>query len=82
MKDMKIWNAGRNEYELRNVKRFNDRYQSVFGMAEAGVENKKWADYFFVGMSQSVSTNRCRQDPIRMLFMVVLSRTGRLIIIL
>ena len=54
MKDMKIWNAGRNEYELRNVKRFNDRYQSVFGMAEAGVENKKWADYFFVGMSQSV----------------------------
>ncbi|WP_407509341.1 TonB-dependent receptor [Elizabethkingia anophelis] len=54
MKDMKIWNAGKNEYELRNVKRFNDRYQSVFGMAEAGVENKKWADYFFVGMSQSV----------------------------
>ena len=40
MKDMKIWNAGRNEYELRNVKRFNDRYQSVFGMAEARVENK------------------------------------------
>ncbi|WP_009089664.1 TonB-dependent receptor [Elizabethkingia anophelis] len=37
MKDMKIWNAGKNEYELRNVKRFNDRYQSVFGMAEAGV---------------------------------------------
>ncbi|MCT4221339.1 TonB-dependent receptor [Elizabethkingia anophelis] len=54
MKDMKIWNAGKNEYELRNVKRFNDRYQSVFGMAEAGVENKKWADYFYVGMSQSV----------------------------
>ncbi|OPB96902.1 TonB-dependent receptor [Elizabethkingia meningoseptica] len=54
MKDMKIWNAAKNEYELRNVKRFNDRYQSVFGMAEAGVENKNWADSFFVGMSQSL----------------------------
>ncbi len=54
MKDMKIWNAAKNEYELRNVKRFNDRYQSVFGMAEVGVESKSWADSFFVGMSQSL----------------------------
>ena len=54
MKDMKIWNGAKNEYELRNVKRFNDRYQSVFGMAEIGLENKSWADSFFVGMSQSV----------------------------
>ncbi|UKB79571.1 TonB-dependent receptor [Chryseobacterium sp. MEBOG07] len=54
MKDMKIWNAAKNEYELRDLKRFNDRYQSVFGMAEVGLENKSWADSFFVGMSQSV----------------------------
>lgn len=54
MKDMKIWNPSKNEYELRNVKRFNDRYQSVFGMAEVGLENKSWADSFFVGASQSV----------------------------
>ncbi|MDC8100424.1 TonB-dependent receptor [Chryseobacterium rhizosphaerae] len=54
MKDMKIWNAAKNEYEFRNLKRFNDRYQSVFGMAEVGVENKSWADSFFVGMSQSL----------------------------
>ena len=54
MKDMKIWNGAKNEYELRNVKRFNDRYQSVFGMAEFGLENKSWADSFFVGASQSV----------------------------
>ncbi|WP_106917668.1 TonB-dependent receptor [Chryseobacterium aurantiacum] len=53
MKDMKIWNPARNQYEPRNVKRFNDRYQSVFGMAEIGLENKGWADSFFVGMSQS-----------------------------
>ncbi|MFP3832639.1 TonB-dependent receptor [Chryseobacterium sp. SIMBA_028] len=53
MKDMKIWNPARNQYEPRNVKRFNDRYQSVFGMAEIGLENKSWADSFFVGMSQS-----------------------------
>lgn len=54
MKDMKIWNAAKNEYELKDLKRFNDRYQSVFGMAEVGLENKSWADSFFVGMSQSV----------------------------
>ncbi|AZB11072.1 TonB-dependent receptor [Chryseobacterium sp. G0162] len=54
MKDMKIWNPAKNEYEPRNLKRFNDRYQSVFGMAELGVENKSWADSFFVGASQSV----------------------------
>ncbi len=54
MKDMKIWNSAKNEYELRNLKRFNDRYQSVFGMAELGIENKSWADSFFIGASQSV----------------------------
>lgn len=54
MKDMKIWNPAKNEYELRNLKRFNDRYQSVFGMAELGIENKSWADSFFIGASQSV----------------------------
>lgn len=54
MTDMKIWNPAKNEYEPRNLKRFNDRYQSVFGMAELGVENKSWADSFFIGASQSV----------------------------
>ncbi|MGE8552529.1 MAG: TonB-dependent receptor [Chryseobacterium jejuense] len=54
MKDMKIWNPAKNEYEPRNLKRFNDRYQSVFGMAELGIENKSWADSFFIGASQSV----------------------------
>ncbi|WP_413512421.1 TonB-dependent receptor [Myroides odoratus] len=54
MRNMKIWNADKYAYEYKDVKRFNDQYQSFFVLTEFGVVNKKWADQFFVGTSYSL----------------------------
>lgn len=54
MRDMKIYNPDAGRYEYKDVKRFNDRYKSMFVMAEFGIEDKSWADMLFVGVSHSL----------------------------
>ncbi|MDD5962467.1 MAG: carboxypeptidase-like regulatory domain-containing protein [bacterium] len=51
MKDVEVWSEEEDRYILTNKRRFHDDYFSLFGQIEAGVNGKKWADLFFVGVS-------------------------------
>ena len=51
MKGVEVWSDEEDKYIFTNKKRFHDDYFSLFGQIEAGVNNVRWADMFFVGVS-------------------------------
>lgn len=51
MKNVEVWSEEEDRYIFTDKKRFHDRYFSLFGQLEAGVNNVKWADKFFIGFS-------------------------------
>lgn len=58
MRDVKVWDEGREEYVLADRKRFHDAYDNLLVSVEAGVENKPWADV----LSVSASYTRTNKD--------------------
>ena len=53
MKGVELWNEEVRKYLPTNVKRFHDDYLSIFSQLEFGIENKKWADAFYLSGSYS-----------------------------
>ncbi|WP_423737352.1 TonB-dependent receptor domain-containing protein [Chitinophaga caseinilytica] len=53
MKAIELFNDEKQEYELRDVRRFHDQYRSTMVQGEIGVVQKKWADVFFLGAGYS-----------------------------
>jgi outer membrane receptor protein involved in Fe transport len=51
MKGVEVWSEEEDSYVITNKRRFHDDYFSLFGQLEAGVNDVKWADMFFVGAS-------------------------------
>lgn len=51
MKGVEIWSEEQDRYIFTNKKRFHDDYFSLFGQMEVGVNDVRWADQFFVGVS-------------------------------
>ncbi len=53
MKGVELWNEEVRKYLPTNVRRFHDDYLSLFTQMEIGVENKTWADAFYLSGSYS-----------------------------
>ena len=51
MKGVEVWSEEEDKYIFTDMRRFHDDYFSLFGELEAGVNNTRWADLFFVGVS-------------------------------
>ena len=51
MKDVEVWSEEDDKYVLADKPRFHDNYLSLFGQLEAGVQDVKWADQFFISFS-------------------------------
>lgn len=51
MKQVKVWSEQDDRYITAQRKRFHDGYNSLIAQVEVGVENKKWADAFFLSTS-------------------------------
>ncbi|MDE6696013.1 MAG: TonB-dependent receptor plug domain-containing protein [Muribaculaceae bacterium] len=51
MKGVEVWSEDEDRYVYTNKKRFHDDYFSLFAQLEAGVNNTRLADMFFVGIS-------------------------------
>ncbi len=51
MKDVELWNEEQSRFVQTDRRRFHDDYLSLLGQIEVGVENKPWADAFFVTAS-------------------------------
>jgi len=49
MKDVETWDPDAYGYVLKDKRRFHDQYKSGMIQTEVGVNNKKWADVFFLG---------------------------------
>ncbi len=48
MKGVEVWDNELDEYIYTNRRRFHDRYRSLTGQIEGGIQDKSWADEFFV----------------------------------
>ena len=53
MRDVKVRNEERTAFVIKDLPRFHDDYLSLFGQLEAGVQDRSWADDFFVSVSVS-----------------------------
>ena len=53
MRDVKVRNEDRTAFVIKDLSRFHDDYLSLFGQLEAGVQDRGWADAFFVSASVS-----------------------------
>ena len=51
MKGVEVWSEEEDKFIFTNKKRFHDDYFSLFGQIEVGVNNTRWADMFFIGVS-------------------------------
>ena len=51
MKDIELWDSEQKVFYTTDRKRFHDDYLSQLAQIEIGVEKKKWADDFFIGVS-------------------------------
>lgn len=51
MRGVEVWSEKEDRYIFTDKRRFHDDYLSLFGQVEAGVNDVKWADKFFVGVS-------------------------------
>lgn len=65
MKDVELWNEEQSQYLLTDAKRFHDDYLSVFVQFEAGVENKKWADAFYVSGSYTKANKELQTGSVQ-----------------
>lgn len=54
VKGVRVWSDEDDAYVLKDMKRFHDKYFSTFVQLEAGVENRSWADQFFIGANWSM----------------------------
>lgn len=54
VRNARVWSEEDDAYVSRDMKRFHDKYFSVFTQLEVGVENKSWADFLYLagGWSQ------------------------------
>ena len=53
MRGVKVRNEERTAFVIKDLPRFHDDYLSLFGQLEAGVQDRSWADDFFVSVSVS-----------------------------
>ena len=53
MRDVKVRNEEHTAFVIKDLPRFHDDYLSLFGQLEAGVQDRSWADAFFVSASVS-----------------------------
>ena len=53
MRDVKVRNEERTAFVIKDLPRFHDDYLSLFGQLEVGVQDRTWADAFFVSASVS-----------------------------
>ncbi len=53
MRDVKVRNEERTAFVIKDLPRFHDDYLSLFGQLEAGVQDRSWADAFFISASAS-----------------------------
>ena len=53
MRGVKVRNEERTAFVIKDLPRFHDDYLSLFGQLEAGVQDRSWADAFFVSVSVS-----------------------------
>lgn len=51
MRGVEVWSEEEDKYIKTDKRRFHDDYFSLFSQLEAGVNNVRWADQFFVGFS-------------------------------
>lgn len=51
MKNVEVWSEEEDKYVLADKPRFHDDYLSLYAQLEAGVNDVKWADRFFVTFS-------------------------------
>ena len=58
MQDVRILNPESSRFEIADCRRFHDDYLSIFGQVDVGVNNRSWADYFYV----SGSVNKIDKD--------------------
>lgn len=49
----RVWSEEDDAYVSRDMKRFHDDYFSAMASVEAGVENRRWADMFYIGAGWS-----------------------------
>lgn len=49
----RVWSEEDDAYVSRDMKRFHDDYFSAMASVEAGVENRRWADLFYIGAGWS-----------------------------
>ena len=54
MKGVEVWSEEEQKYVHKDLPRFHDGYQSLIAQLEAGVNDTKWADAFFIGGSYSM----------------------------
>ncbi|MBO4571758.1 MAG: TonB-dependent receptor [Bacteroidales bacterium] len=53
MRGVKVRNEDHTAFVIKDLPRFHDDYLSLFAQMEAGVENRSWADAFFLSASVS-----------------------------
>ena len=53
MRDVKVRNEEHTAFVIKDLPRFHDDYLSLFGQLEAGVQDRSWADAFFISVSGS-----------------------------
>ncbi len=49
MRGVRVWSEEDEAYVARDMKRFHDKYFSAMAQLEIGVENRRWADMFYIG---------------------------------
>lgn len=67
MYGVEVWNPDAKQYEEVTRRRFHDRYSSVQGQIDVGVEHKKWADRFFVGMGYTNTQKQLQTGSVQTL---------------
>lgn len=65
MKDVEVWSDEADRYILADRKRFHDDYLSVMAQIEAGVNDVKWADAFFVSGSYTLINKELQTGAIQ-----------------
>lgn len=51
MRGVRLWNAQKEIFENKDIRRFHDRYSSLVGQLDFGVRSLRWADVFMISLS-------------------------------
>lgn len=65
MKGVELWDDDADDYIITDRKRFHDRYRSILGQIEAGVQDAGWADEFFVVASYNTVFKQIQTSQIQ-----------------